>query len=296
MNAAWKSAGAAGLAIAMLAMQGCLFTTRRLPVPRAPDTVQSAAAAELVEKLNKRWETLDSLAATVQIQASVMKTKEGLAKDYTSFPGIILMRKPDWLRVYGRVPVIGTRMFDMVSDGKNFTLYVPSKSIAYKGPNTLTRKSTNAVENMRPGFFLDSILVRGISADDYYTAIADTDVTEDAKKKHLLLTPEYILTIMQPKPGTHEMAQKRVIHFHREDLLPYQQDLYDAAGNLETEVRYGRYAQFGDNLYPSTVTIVRPLEDYQIVMTVEKVSTNLKLTDSQFQVQFEEGTRIQNLE
>ena len=36
----------------------------------------------------------------------------------------------------------------------------------------------------------------------------------------------------------------RVVTFHRDDLLPYQQDLYDSEGNLETEVFYGRYVDF----------------------------------------------------
>jgi hypothetical protein len=48
--------------------------------------------------------------------------------------GIIVMRKPAMLRVLGRAPVIGLEIFDMASDGKNFTLYIPSKNIAYKGP------------------------------------------------------------------------------------------------------------------------------------------------------------------
>ena len=76
------------------------------------------------------------------------------------------MRKPAMLRVYGRVSVIGTRAFDMVSDGTNFTLYIPSKNKAVKGSNSLKKKSTNQMENMRPGFFFDAMVVRGLEKDD----------------------------------------------------------------------------------------------------------------------------------
>ena len=55
------------------------------------------------------------------------------------------MRKPEMLRVYGRVPVIGTRAFDMVSDGKNFTLYIPSKNKAIKGSNFAEEKVAEPV-------------------------------------------------------------------------------------------------------------------------------------------------------
>lgn len=296
MRALSRVATAAALAVPTLLVSGCLFTTRKLPVPKAPEVTQTLSPEDLVKRLNGRWDTLKTLRANVEIQASKMNTREGLAKDYTTFPGIILLRKPEMLRVVGFVPVLHTRMFDMVSDGKDFTLYVPHDEIAYKGPNKLTHKSANTAENMRPGFFLDALIVRGMSPDDEYMVTADSVTVEDLKKKRLLLVPEYILSVMRRKPGSQELRPMRVIHFHRDDLLPYQQDLYDDQGNLETEVTYGRYASFGDNLFPSTVTIKRPLEEFQIVLTVDRVTENSELPDDQFQIQLPAETRIRNLQ
>ena len=88
----------------------------------------------------------------------------------------------------------------------------------------------------------------------------------------------------------------RVVTFHRDDLLPYQQDLYDNDGNLETQVSYADYQNFGTEQYPSTVVIKRPLEEYQIVLTVEKVVANMKLTDDQFQIKLPEDMKIQHLQ
>jgi len=258
--------------------------------------VQTVPAKNLVAELNQRWAALDTLVATVEIQASVMKTKEGLAKDYTTFRGHILMRKPEMLRVYGQVPVIQTRMFDMVSDGKNFTLWIPSRNKAVKGSNTLKKKSLSQVENMRPGFFLDALVVRGLEPGDLYTVTADTVTVEDAPRKHFYSVPEYILGIMRRKAGSQQLTPVRVVTFHREDLMPYQQDLYDAEGNLETQVFYSNYADFGTSRYPSSVTIKRPLEEYQIVLTVEKVTENMELKDDQFQFEMPQGTTIQKLE
>ena len=291
-----RSVAAAALSLSVLLLSGCLFTTRRLPVPKAPAVVQTATPDELVSRLNQRWGALETLNATVEIQASVLKTKEGMAKDYTTFRGHILMRKPEQLRVLGQVPVIGMTMFDMASDGKHFTLYIPSKKKAVEGSTTLTKKSASRLENMRPGFFFDAMVVRGLEPDDEYMVTADTDTVEDASKKHLLLIPEYILSIMRRKKGSQELAPVRVITFHRDDLLPYQQDLYDNDGNLETEVFYRRYGDFEGSRYPATVTIKRPMDEYQAVLTVEKVVENMPLTDDQFHIKVPEGTQIQNLE
>jgi len=273
-----------------------LFSTRKLPVPRVPLVVHTATPDELVAQLNQRWAALDSLNATVDIQASQLKTEVGEAKDYTTFRGIILLRKPGMLRVLGRVPVLGTRMFDMVSDGKNFTLWIPSRNKAVKGSNALKKKSLSQVENMRPGFFFDAMAVQGLAPDDLYSVVSDSETVEDAARKHLYTVPEYKLSISRRKPGSQQLTPVRVLTITRDDLLPYQQDLFDSEGNLETQVFYTNYRDFDAGKYPSTITIKRPLEEYQIVLTVEKVAENIALTDDQFQIKLPEGTLIQKLE
>jgi outer membrane lipoprotein-sorting protein len=287
---------AAGLLCPLLLLSGCMFTTRRLPIPKAPMVEQTVTPDELVAQLNRRWAALDSLTATVEIQASVLKTKEGTARDYTSIRGNILMRKPEMLRVFGRVPVLGTRAFDMVSDGKDFTLWIPSKNKAFKGSNSLKKKSANQLENLRPGFLLDAMLVRGLEPDDLYGVVSDTETVEDAMRKHLFAEPEYVLSISRRKAGGNQLTPVRVITFHRDDLLPSQQDLYDAEGNLETQVFYSAYQDFGGSKYPSTVVIKRPLEEIQVVLTIDKVVENQALTDDEFVLKPSEGTVVQSLE
>lgn len=280
---------------------GCslLPATRKLPIPVAPAEEQTVTPEELVARLNQRWELLDSLNASVEMQASVLKTKEGTAKDYPAIRGIILMLKPGMLRVYGRVPVIGTRAFDMVSDGQDFTLWIPQFNVAYKGSNTVKRKSANPLENLRPGSFLDALVVRGLEPDDEYMVTADSNTVEDKVRKHLYMVPEYQLSIMRRKAGSPRKTPVRVVTFHRDDLLPYEQDIYDADGNLETQVLYSGYKDFGTGTYPSSVLIKRPLEEAQVVLTVEKVAENPKnppLTGDEFVLKLTEGTKIQSLE
>jgi outer membrane lipoprotein-sorting protein len=258
--------------------------------------MQTVAPDQLVARLNQRWEALDSLNATVEVQASELKSKEGVARDYTSFRGHILMRKPELLRVLGQVPVLGSRMFDMASDGKSFTLYIPSKSLAIEGLNSVEKKSANQLENLRPGFFLDAMVVRGLAPDDLYSVVTDSETVEDAARKHLFTVPEYILSISRRKPGSQQLIPVRVVTFRRDDLMPSQQDIYDSDGNLETQVNYTDYSDFDSVRFPSTITIKRPLEEYQIVLTVESVKENMTLKDDQFQITLPEETKIKKLE
>lgn len=281
-----------------LLLSGCflLSTTRKLPVPKAPPTVQTATSEDLVDQLDKRWDALDSLTAKVDMQASVLNSKEGVAKDYTTIPGVILMRKPEMLRVYGRVPVIGTEMFDMVSDGKDFTLYIPSKNKAIEGSNAKTQRSANQLENMRPGFFLDALGVRGLGPDDRYSVTTDVDTMMDAQKKHLFAVPEYIVNIHRQKAGSAEDTPLRVVWIHRDDLEPYQQDIYDGNGNIETQVYYSQYGDFAGNKYPTKVIIKRPIDEIQIVLTILNVTKNVRLPADQFSIKMPPDTQIQKLD
>jgi hypothetical protein len=92
------------------------------------------------------------------------------------------------------------------------------------------------------------------------------------------------------------LTKVRAVIFRRDDLLPSEQDLYDDEGNLETQVTYRDYRDFDSVKYPAMIVIKRPLDDYQLVLTVESVKKNMPLTDDQFQIKIPEGTPTQHLE
>jgi hypothetical protein len=140
------------------------------------------------------------------------------------------------------------------------------------------------------------MLVRGLEPNDLYSVVMDSKTVEDAARKHLFIVPEYVLSISRPKPGSQELTPVRVVTFTRDNLMPSQEDLYDDQGNLETEVIYGPYQDFEGSQYPSTVTIKRPQEAIQIVLTVEDVKENQSLADDQFVVPIPEGSKIVNQE
>ena len=294
MKIVFRSGCVAALALPLL-LAGCsLFpTTRHLPALR-PATVNSATPQELVSQIDQRWAGLKTMTATVEIQATEYKTAEGVqpVEDFPSCHANILMRKPKMLRVRGTY--FGAVIFDMASDGSNFTVLIPHDNTAFEGPNTVKEKSTNPLLNLRPDFFLDAIAVRGLDPGNEYMVAGDSETIEDTARKHLYIEQEYVLSVMQPKTGP-EKIPLRVITFHRDDMLPYDQDVYDSEGNLESQIIYSNYAEFSAGKYPSKVTIKRPQEGFQLVLTVDDVNENMDLSDSQFQVKIPEGTKNQQL-
>jgi outer membrane lipoprotein-sorting protein len=293
-----RRAACSALLAAPLLLAGCslLPSTRKLPVPKAPSVVQTVSPDQLVDQLNQRWKALSTLNAKVTIQASQVKADKGLETTMPVFPAVILLSKPEMLRVYGRVPVLGTPMFDMASDGKHFTIYIPSRKQALTGSNALEKKSPNPLENLRPGFFFDAMVVKGLDPDDFYTVTSDSETVEDPSKKHLLLKPEYILHTLRQKSGNHEEVTTREVVFDRSTLLPFEQDVYSNDGKVETQVLYAGYRDFNGVQYPSTITIKRPIEGTQLVLTVVSVNQNQSLTSDQFVVSYPPETQIKNLD
>jgi len=284
---------------APLLLTGCSLVPmkRHLPVPRPPAQTLTATPEELVARIDQRWNDFENLTATVDIHLTLLKPQQGQVTitEYPDCRGWIVMAKPENLRVVGQY--FGQRIFNMASDGKTFTVLIPLRNKAFTGPTTLTKRSENQFENIRPGFFFDAMMVRGLDPEDYYARISDTETIEDAAKKHLYTMPEYVLSITRhASDGSRLDKPVRVITFHRDDLLPSNQDLYDAHGNLESQVSYSAYKDFGGTQYPTRVVIKRPLEGIQITLTVEKVDKNQPLPDGEFTIGIPPGTQVQHLE
>jgi len=276
-------------------LTGCLVHVRKIPIPRAPGKVLSATAAELVGQLNKRAAEIHSFAATVDIHATVTNQEKGEIRDYTEIRSYILYSEPQRLRVLGLLPVVHTKAFDLVSNLENFKLYIPSKNKVIQGSNTVGSRSTSTFENLRPAVFLDSFLLHGAVDGEHYFLTSETNSIETADRKHLIADPQYELSITRAKEDGKELIPVRVIHFHRENLEPFQQDIYSGDGSLETQVLYGPDQQFGEAHFPGFITIRRPLDHYEITLTINKLTMNQTLSDDQFEMEIPAKTAVQEI-
>lgn len=293
----WFSRKSLVLSAVLPLLTGCSFFVhvRKFPVPKPPSSIETATAAELVAMLNKRAADIHSFSATVDIHAVVTSEAKGEIRDYTEIRGYLLYREPQQLRVLGLMPVVHTKAFDLASSGDDFKLYIPVENKAFAGKNSAAGHSKNTFENLRPSMFLDAFLLHGAVDGENYFLISETKTIESEDRKHLFADPEYELTITRAKTDGKELKPVRVIHLHREHLDPFEQDIYDDDGNLVTQVIYGPNQQFGDTHFPGFVTIRRPIDKYEITLTIDKFQLNQTLADDQFVVEIPEKTPVQQL-
>lgn len=280
--------------LAVLTLTGCVSHTRVVAKPIQVGVVEEASLDQLINLINTRYESVKTLTATVSIQASVNAGLDQV-KDYTSFRGYILIRQPGMLRVLGLVPVVQTHMFDMASDGTTFKLFIPPRNKAITGSDVVVHQSANALENMRPELFTNALLVHSIDPDALVYRTSDTRYDTNPRTKQMIEEPNYNIVIIRRGEKANRGIPERVIHIDRSDLTPYQQDTYNNQGVIETLVSYGAYQDFGGIRFPSVIRISRPLDKYEITITVEKLTENQPLTDDQFDLKIPPGTMIQTL-
>jgi outer membrane lipoprotein-sorting protein len=288
-----------GLVVAMtVGLTGCFSTTRLVLKTQAPTVYQTASVEQVEQQVSERDVAVKTLRAQVQITATTGGSKEGKLKEYTSFTGYIFVQKPADLRVILQLPFVGSSALDMVSNGETFTLKRASShgSVWVQGTDKVTTPSKNGLENLRPSVFLDSLLVPGVTPDEFVTMTESSRVLhEDVHHKTETVEPDYNLTVLGKSSGN-ILHVKRVLRINRVTMLPYQQDIYDDKGELVTQATYDDYQAYGGQQFPAVITIRRLLDEYSLKIVVTKLTLNEPFEADQFELVIPPGTTVQKLQ
>jgi len=280
------------LSAATFPLTGCLFRTRPLDRQFSDRPLKTATQQELIEYVNTQAVKIQSMQATVDIDASSVDLKNGRATDYKEIRGYVLARKPAMLRMKGLLPLVRNTAFDMVSDGQDFKVWIPPQNKFFLGSNNADNyQPDKRLENLRPQYIYDALLMPEIGRDD---AVRENgyETVLDAKR-HRVEQPNYSLLVIRKGPQGAYLSRK--IDFSRIDLLPYRQRIYDQQGNVATDVRYQSYKDYTGTTFPAIIQIERPRENYDIILSMVKLEINKALTDDQFALEQPSGAEVVHL-
>src|SRR5881397_3037500 len=151
----------------VLPLTGCLFRSHKLERQVSTAPLKSATQQELIDYINTQAAKIRSMQATVDIDTSVGGALKGKVTDYQQIRGYVLARKPAMLRMIGLLPIVRNRAFDMVSDGQQFKVWIPTKNRFVVGDNQLaTPNPQQPLENLRPQAIYDALLLRAIDPEN----------------------------------------------------------------------------------------------------------------------------------
>jgi outer membrane lipoprotein-sorting protein len=284
------------LFLAIVPLSGCLFRSRKYTPIASNAPLKTATQAELIGYINAQAAKIQSMQATVDIDTTVGGEKKGSITDYQQIRGYVLARKPEMLRMIGLLPIVRTKAFDLVSDGKEFKLWIPPKNRFVEGENDKeTPNPKQPLENLRPQHIYNALLIPAIDqATEHAVMQSDFEQVAAPKNKKLLVEqPDYeILVIRNGEEGWY-VARKIV--FSRTDLLPHRQVVYDEHGTPITDVRYGEYKEYSGINFPSQIEIKRPQEEYDITLSMLKLELNTPLSNDKFMLEKPAGAEVVHL-
>ena len=254
-----------------------------------PVQLQTATKQQLVEAYNAQAKAIHSINATISIKLTAGTQYSGVIKQYHQVNGFILAQEPSSVRVIGQAPIVGTNIFDMVSDGETFHIFIPSQHRFITGPASLQRQSAKPIENLRPQHLTGAI---------FWDSIPDRAplLIEEAADES---TRYYVLTVVRTAGSSTadavadwEIAQR--IWFDRANLSVARVQTYEPAGKLGSDVSYSGWGVFGTVSYPRQITLSRPDNDYKLRIGVKKVTFNETISAERFVLQQPPGTELVN--
>lgn len=278
----------------ILPLTGCLFRSRKVERVLSSAPLKTATQQQLVDAINSQAAKIQTMQATVDIDTSVGGANRGKVTDYKEIRGYVLARKPSMLRMIGLLPIVRNRAFDMVSDGKQFKLWIPPKNRFVVGRNDVASAAPKTpLENVRPQNIYDALLIPAIDPEQEIAVLENgSERVLDAKRRPYD-QPDYEIVVV--RKGNSGWYLSRKITFSRTDLKPHRQQIYNDNGVLATDVRYGEYNDYDGVSFPKQTEIERPQEEYDITLSIVKLELNKILNDDQFELQQPAGAEVVHL-
>jgi len=281
--------------IATLLTSGCVTISRRHQVKKEEIRPQLDASEEqLLTKYNAQVRSVQSLQATVDLIPSTGTTYSGVIEEYHDVPGFILAQRPAMVRVIGQAPVVAKNIFDMVSDGKEFRIYIPSKNAFLVGPTALARPSNKPLENLRPQHIVEALFWPELTPSEN-VLFEQFDYGADRF---------YILTLLR-KTTDGKFAIARKIWYNRTDLRVSRVQLFGTAGVLDSDIEYSDWEPVtaapaagaappagASTSYPRDIHIWRPQDDYKLQIEILKLTLNETISPDRFELQQPAGTDL----
>jgi outer membrane lipoprotein-sorting protein len=172
----------------------------------------------------------------------------------------------------GQAPVLRTDIFDMVSNGEEFRLYIPPKDKFIVGKTAFRRPAKNSLENLRPQHILEALLVPQFDASHEKWFLEEAE--EGGRRFYVVSVVESI--------ESEKLRLKRRAWFDRAHLEVARMQFYEAEGLYVEDVHYSDYKDFQGIAYPSRIEVVRPIEDYRLAITILKATFNQPIEAEKF--------------
>jgi hypothetical protein len=251
----------------------------------------------LVDRINA-LQSVNSLTANASIRLTDLKLSEkGKIEPYRPADGLIVLQRPQLIRMLIRIPVIKQNIADMTSDGERFRIAVfypdeykrfltGSNTSNYEDElqswksSTADKEKLSSIVKIRPQHITEALLIKPIDTANskvlYFIAdVKQEEQQSDLQKQRVIRTYEVLYILEQINDG--ELKLQRQFWFDRtQPSLPLtRMKLFNGNGALISEVSYKQYQNLDNNtVWPKVVEVVRTQDNYSLEINFDNIKTN----------------------
>ncbi len=236
------------------------------------------------------------------------------AERYREAEAILILKRPDKIRLIVQAPVVKTKVAEMVSESNRFkvAVYPTDYRRFLTGTNTadysewrakLGDKGKSALVSARPFHFTEALMMRPLNLTDSHfvygveeALIEEPDLQKGAKKGARVLRSFYVISEIElPSQGQSPARMRRRFWFDRTNAARFtRQQIFDDRSQLVTEVFYSDYKKLNTesrDLWPSVILVSRPHDGYSARLTFseERFEINPDLPVNAFVLENSDG-------
>ena len=265
---------------------------------------ENASKEKLFEEVN-RFAKVNSMKANVIINfENTSFASVGISEKYRSASGAIIIQRPSNLYLEVHAPIAGdvarmtsdgtkfrVAILKDLSNGKNLKFIMGTNDADYSklqqdlgrmdlGLDKSQQEQVSSFANIRPQHLTDATLVRPIDNSNTYTVSTifqeeDREISKDKKDKRFsrFLVGYYLLDEYK-KSDNGDLTIARRFWFDRVGGIRLaRQQIFDAKGEIETDVVYGQEGNLAENPeyinLPLKISVTRPKERYKMSLTYQ---------------------------
>lgn len=249
-----------------------------------------AFQSHLLETYNAQARLVRSLKAVAVVHA-VRGPKFGArAGKSKEIAGFIDFEQPEWLHITGVVPPLGTRVFELASDGRKVQLLAPDHNTTkfFVGALDALPNGSDADDLTHPREFIEALRWQVGSL----RKTAETQFSPAAPSATLDLN----------LPPRDEKSVEGKLQFDPRSGAVNSLQLFGADGELLTELRYTDWRTLGDaasgspqSCFPRRVQLIQPVAGLEMDIQFLELTLNPRILKSTFHITAPRGVPVVHL-
>jgi hypothetical protein len=224
------------------------------------------------------------MTATVTLDLSGGGLRTGVLTEYRQTRGFVLVERPNQIRIRAQAPLALATVFDMVSDSRQYRVSIPIRNKFIVGDALAPGKAENPILNVRPQAIMDALFV---DADEHLDEPQTRAILEETTAGRFSYYVFHFVNISQQNA---QLLEK--LWIDRSNLEVVRKQLFGTDGKLETDVQFAGYKPLGDTTFPGVIDIQRPVEDWSLKMTIDRVTLNGTLAPDTFILEQPSGSEL----